>query len=87
MEFEPKKKSIIEKILWTPVVIIGWALATVILAPIALVLTVVAIALSIPMMLIEALYYLYYEPEVAISIETNDAEADADYTEDDLPNL
>ena len=60
--FEIKKRSLWEKILLTPVAIIGWALTTVILLPLAFIVLVAALVVAIPLTLIENLYYLYHTP-------------------------
>lgn len=60
--FEIKKRSLWEKILLTPVAIIGWVLTTAILLPLAFVVLVAALIVAIPVALIENLYSLYYTP-------------------------
>lgn len=60
--FEIKKRSLWQKILLTPVAIIGWALTIVLLLPAALVVLVAAVVIAIPVALIENLYSLYYTP-------------------------
>lgn len=60
--FDIKKRSLWEKILLTPVAILGWILTIAILLPLTLVVVVAALIIAIPVVLIENLYYLYYTP-------------------------